>query len=315
MDRGAWWAAVHGFEKSRTWLSKFTFTFHFHALEKEMATHSSILAWRIPGAEEPGGLLFLELHRVRHDWNNLAETAECRCLLLPSPVWPLPICLIHGPNIPGSYAILLFTASNLGSITSSIHNWVLFLLWLHPFILSGVISPLISSSILGTYWPGVDIFQSPIFSYCSWSSQGKNTEVVCHSLLQWSTFCQTSPSWPVHLGWPHKAWLNFIELDKTVVCVIRLASCLWLWFQSVCPLRPSLSTYHLTLVSLTLGVGYLFTVTPAKLLLLTLDVGHLLSVAPAQSQSPPLHPCSHNLSLMSTWPNSLILWSLLVIKS
>ena len=59
--------------------------------------------------------------------------------------------LIHGPNIPGSYAILLFTASGLASITSHIHSWVLFLLWLHPFILSGVISPLISGSILGTY--------------------------------------------------------------------------------------------------------------------------------------------------------------------
>ena len=59
--------------------------------------------------------------------------------------------LIHGPDIPGSYAVLLFTASDLASITSHIHNWVLFLLWLQPFILSGVISPLISSSILGTY--------------------------------------------------------------------------------------------------------------------------------------------------------------------
>ena len=86
---------------------------------------------------------------------------ECRHSLLPSPVWPLPICLDHGPNIPSSYAILLFTASDLASITSHIHNWVLFLLWLHA-ILSGVISPLISSSILGTYWPG-DFFQCPIF--------------------------------------------------------------------------------------------------------------------------------------------------------
>ena len=59
--------------------------------------------------------------------------------------------LIHGPDIPGSYTILLFTASDLASVTSHIHNWVLFLLWLHPFILSGVISPLISSSILSTY--------------------------------------------------------------------------------------------------------------------------------------------------------------------
>ena len=71
--------------------------------------------------------------------------------------------LIHGPNIPGSYAILLVTASNLASITSTIYKWVLFLLWLHLFILSGVISPLISSSILGTYRPGELIFQCPIF--------------------------------------------------------------------------------------------------------------------------------------------------------
>ena len=70
--------------------------------------------------------------------------------------------LIHGPNVPGSYAILLFTPSELASITSPIHNWVLFLLWLHPFILSGVISPLISRSILGTFRPGEFLFQSPI---------------------------------------------------------------------------------------------------------------------------------------------------------
>ena len=67
MDRGAWWAAVHGVAKSRTRLSNFTFTFHFHALEKEMATHSSVLAWRIPGMGEPGGLLSMGSHRVGHD--------------------------------------------------------------------------------------------------------------------------------------------------------------------------------------------------------------------------------------------------------
>ena len=69
----------------------------------------------------------------------------------------------HGPDIPGSYEILLFTALDLASITSHIHSWVLFLLWLCLFILSGVISPLISSSILDTYWPGEFIFQSPVF--------------------------------------------------------------------------------------------------------------------------------------------------------
>ena len=66
MDGGAWWAAVRGVAKSWTRLSDFTFTFHFHALEKEMATHSSVLAWRLPGMAEPGGLPSLGLHRVGH---------------------------------------------------------------------------------------------------------------------------------------------------------------------------------------------------------------------------------------------------------
>ena len=67
MVGGAWWAAVHGVTKSQTRLSDFTFTFHFHALEKEMVTHSSVLAWRIPGTEEPGELPSLGSHRVGHD--------------------------------------------------------------------------------------------------------------------------------------------------------------------------------------------------------------------------------------------------------
>ena len=75
MDGGAWWAAVHGVPGSWAWLSDFTFTFHFYALEKEMATHSSILAWRIPGTEEPSGLLSMGSHRVRHDWSDLAAAA------------------------------------------------------------------------------------------------------------------------------------------------------------------------------------------------------------------------------------------------
>ena len=66
-DGGAWRAAVHGVSEGRTGLSDFTFTFHLHALEEEMAPHSSVLAWRIPGMGEPGGLLSMGLHRVRHD--------------------------------------------------------------------------------------------------------------------------------------------------------------------------------------------------------------------------------------------------------
>ena len=68
-------AAVHGVTKSQTRLSDFTFTLYFHALEKEMATHSSVLAWRIPGTGEPGGLLSLGSHRIGHDWRDLAAAA------------------------------------------------------------------------------------------------------------------------------------------------------------------------------------------------------------------------------------------------
>ena len=75
MDGGACWAAGHGVTRSRPGLSNFTFPFHFHALEKEVATHSSVLAWRIPGMGEPGGLPSLGSHRVRHDWSDLAAAA------------------------------------------------------------------------------------------------------------------------------------------------------------------------------------------------------------------------------------------------
>ena len=78
MDRGAWLAAVHEVVKSQTWLSDFTLTFHFHALEKEMATHSSVLAWQIPGTGEPGGLQSMGSHRVGHNWNNLAVAAAAK---------------------------------------------------------------------------------------------------------------------------------------------------------------------------------------------------------------------------------------------
>ena len=75
MDGGPWWAAVHAVVKSQTQLSDFSFTFHFHALEKEMATHSSVLAWRIPGTGEPGGLPSMGSQRVGHDWSDLAAAA------------------------------------------------------------------------------------------------------------------------------------------------------------------------------------------------------------------------------------------------
>ena len=86
MDGGAWWAAVHGVAKSRTRLGDFTFTFHFHALEKEMATYSSVLAWKIPRTGEPGGLPSMGSHSVGHNWSNLAAAAAANSSILhPTP--------------------------------------------------------------------------------------------------------------------------------------------------------------------------------------------------------------------------------------
>ena len=79
MDGGTWEAAVHGVAKSRTRLSAFTFTFHFHALEKEMATHSSVLAWRTPGTGEPGGLPSMGSHRVGHDSSDSSSSKLQLC--------------------------------------------------------------------------------------------------------------------------------------------------------------------------------------------------------------------------------------------
>ena len=126
--------------------------------------------------------------------------------------------LIHGPNIPGSYAICsLQHQTLLLSPVPSTTGYCFCFGSIRSFFLE-----------LFLHWSPVAYHFA--FPYCSWGSQGKNTEVVCHSLLQWTTFCQTSPPWPIPFGWPNTAWLSFIELDKTVVRVTRLASFLWLWF-------------------------------------------------------------------------------------
>ena len=100
MDRGAWWAVVHGVTKSRTQLSNFPFTFHFHALEKEMATHSSFCAWRIPGTGEPGGLPSMGSHRVGHDWSDLAAAAAAAFVMLNVlSVWEVFLLLTQGRSL------------------------------------------------------------------------------------------------------------------------------------------------------------------------------------------------------------------------
>ena len=145
--------------------------------------------------------------------------------------------LIHGPNIPGSYAILLSTALDFTSITSHIHNWALFLLWLHLFILELFLhwSPV-------AYWAPTDLGSSSfsVLSFCLvmlfmgfsrqeyWSGL-PFPSLVDHVLSELSTM--TLPSWVALHGMAH----SFIELDKEVVHVISLVSFLWLLFSSCLP--------------------------------------------------------------------------------
>ena len=113
-------AAVHGVARSRTWLSDFTFTFHFCALEKEMATHSSVLVWRIPGTGEPGGLPSVGLHRVGHDGSNLAAAAVPQWGIKPTPLERKHVILTIGP--PGKswqvFFIISFSLENIFVKTS-----------------------------------------------------------------------------------------------------------------------------------------------------------------------------------------------------
>ena len=154
-------------------------------------------------------------------------------------MFTLAISCLTTSNLPWSMdltvqvpiAILLFTASDFTYITSHIHTWVLFFalaLSLHSFFLfffSILFIYLFFFFILHSFWsffstllqeciehlPTWRVYLSVsyifAFSYCSWGSQGKNIEVVCHYLLHWTMFCQNSPPWPVLLGWPYMAWL------------------------------------------------------------------------------------------------------------
>ena len=129
--------------------------------------------------------------------------------------------LIHGLNIPGSCAVLFFTAEDLTFTTRHIHNIASFLLWPSHFILFGAIHncPLLfPSSILDTFWPGVGgghllVSYLLAFSYCPWGSPGKNTGVSCHFLLQWTAFCHNCSLWPSWLEL-HGMVHSFTELHK-----------------------------------------------------------------------------------------------------
>ena len=135
--------------------------------------------------------------------------------------------LIHGPNIPGSYAILFFTASDSTFITRHIHNWALFPLWLNLFVPPGAISLLLSSSILGTYQPGEFLFQCPIFlPFHTVHGVLKARMLKWFALLSpavhiFSKLCTvTHPSWVTLQDMAH----SFVQLDKAVVHVFCLVS-------------------------------------------------------------------------------------------
>jgi len=162
--------------------------------------------------------------------------------------------------------IFLFTASDLTSITSHSHNWILFLLWLNPFIFCLLFlhwSPV-------AYWVPTYLGSSSfsILSFCLfilfmgfWRQEYWSglpfTSPVDHILSELSTMTHLS-------GWPHVASISFIELDKAVVCVTRLTGFLWIFFVCL-PSNASRNTYHLTWVSLTLDEGYLLTAAPPDL--------------------------------------------------
>ena len=104
-------AAVHGVAKSRTQLSDFTFTFHFHAMDKEMATHSSVLAWRIPGTREPGGLPSVGLYRVGHNWSDLAAAVMTLKFFIYLLLAVLGLCYCKGFSLAVAWRLLIAAAS------------------------------------------------------------------------------------------------------------------------------------------------------------------------------------------------------------
>ena len=161
--------------------------------------------------------------------------------------------LIHGPSIPDSHAILLFTASDFTFTTRYIHNWELFPLWFSLFIPSGAISLLFSSSILDTYRPGEITFQCPIFLPFPTVHGVLKARILKRFAIPFSSGPHSVR--PLHhdlshLGWPHTTWLSFIELDKAVVLV-------WLDWLVFCEYGFSVSALWCPLGTPTVLLGFL----------------------------------------------------------
>ena len=204
-------------------------------MEKAMAPHSSTLAWKIPWMEEPGRLQSMGSWIVWHDWATSLSL----------------FTFVHWRRKWQPTTVLAWKTQGTGE----------------PGRL-----PSMGLYRVGQDWS--DLAAAAAAAYCSWGSQGKNTEVVCHSLLQWPTFCQTSPAWSLCLCWPHTAWLSFIELDNLwsvwldwlIVCDCGFSlSALWCPLSVPIILRGFLCLGH--------GVSLPCCSSKAQPLLLTLDVG------------------------------------------
>ena len=169
---------------------------------------------------KPGMLLSIGSQRLGHDW-----ATE---LNLP---WFMNLTF----QVPMQYSSLQHQTSL--SLPYTATSWCFF----HFGSASSFLLKLFLHSTPVAYWTptdlGVHVSVSYFFalSYSSWGSQGKNAEVVCYSLFQWTMFIQNSPPWPVHLGWTYMAWLIFYWVRKVVVLVIRLVSFLWLCFSFSLP--------------------------------------------------------------------------------
>ena len=167
----------------------------------------------------------------------LMFTLATSCLTASNLPWFMDLTF----QVPMQYCCLQHQTFLLSPVTSTTGYFVCLFVFCFGSIPSFFLELILHCSP-GAYWVPTDLGSSSFsvylftFSYCSWDSQGKNTEVVCHSLLQWTMVCQNSPPWPVHLGWPlHSMAHSFTELEKAMIHVISLVSFLGLWFSFCLP--------------------------------------------------------------------------------
>ena len=206
MDGGAWWAVVYGVAKSRTRLSVFTFTFHFHALEKEMATHSNVLAWRISGMGKPGELPSMGSHRVGHDWSNLAAAAAASVDLLLSisvqfsSVQSLShVRLFATPWITARQASCPLPTPGVHSDSRPLSQWC------HPAISSSVIH----FSSCPQSLPASESF--PMSQLFAWGGQSTGVSASATFLPKKSQ------------GWSPSEWTGWISLESYLFTVVDSA--------------------------------------------------------------------------------------------